>query len=180
MDSSHNNASPDFLQYDQTRPISVVEVDLNPDTLSHHKNVVRRFYKELWDKHDTTIIPDLIHDDLTFRGSLGPVLVGHSQFASYVNWLTGVLGLYTSDILDLIEEGTKVTAKLRFHGIHNDHLFGQPPTRNWVWWHGVAIFTFEDGKIKDLWVLGDIHGLIGRLNEAVPKLEFVAIGPAAG
>jgi hypothetical protein len=27
----------------------------------------------------------------------------------------------------------------------------------------MPIFTFEGGKVRDLYVLGDIHGLIGRL-----------------
>lgn len=107
-------------------------------------------------------------------------MTGHSEFASYVHWLTGILDSYTSDILDLVEDLGKeikreVTDKLRFHGIHrNRFFFEQPPTGKWLWWDGVAIFTFEDDKINDLWVLGDVHGLIGRLKEAESEIEFVA------
>ena len=39
-----------------------------------------------------------------------------------------------------------------------------PPSGRHVWWTGVPIFTFEGTKVRDLFVLGDIHGLIGRLN----------------
>jgi predicted ester cyclase len=42
-------------------------------------------------------------------------------------------------------------------------LFGVTPSGRHVWWYGAPIFTFEGRKIKDLWVLGDIHGLIERL-----------------
>jgi predicted ester cyclase len=154
--------------------IPVTETNLNPQNLSLQKNIIRRFYKDLWDKQDTSIIPALIHSNFNFRGSLGPVLTGHAEFATYVNWLTGILDSYTSDILDLVEEGNKVTAKMRFHGIHrNGSLFGQPPTGKWVWWDGAAIFTFENDKIKDLWVLGDVYGLMGRLKKAESEIEFV-------
>jgi hypothetical protein len=161
---------------DSGNPTPIVEIDLNPANLSPKKNVVRRFYKDLWDKHDTSIIPDLIHPDFTFRGSLGPVLVGHAEFTSYVRWLIVILDSYTSDILDLVEEGNKVVGKLRFHGIQRGHLFGQPPTEEWVWWIAAAIFTFEDGKIKDLWVLGDVYGLLGRLKRSDSEIEFVPDG----
>jgi predicted ester cyclase len=134
--------------------------------LSPQKETVRRFYKDMWDHADVGLIPELLHSDFTFRGSLGPVLVGHSQFEDYVRWVTDSLEDYTSDILDLVEENNRVSGKLRFHGIHRKSLFGQPPTGQHVWWYGAPIFVFRDGKIEDLWVLGDINGLIGRLDHS--------------
>jgi predicted ester cyclase len=131
--------------------------------MSHQKEIVRIFYKEMWDKADKSRIHDIFHEGFTFRGSLGPVLVGYGQFADYVDWVTGALGEYTSDILELVEEGNKVCGKLRFHGTHRKELFGVAPTGRHVWWHGGPIFTFEGSKVRDLWVLGDIHGLIARL-----------------
>jgi hypothetical protein len=168
-------ASTNFNTCNSNQFIPITEINLNPQELSPQKDIIRRFYKDLWDKQDTSIIPALINPDFKFRGSLGPVLRGHSEFASYVHWLTGILDSYTSDILDLIEERNKITAKLRFHGMHrNGSLFGQPPTGKWAWWDGVAIFTFENDKINDLWVLGDVHGLMGRLKEAESEIEFIA------
>lgn len=132
--------------------------------LSPKKEAVRKFYKDMWDHADTSLIPEIFHEDFTFRGSLGPVLVGHSQFADYVRWITESLGSYTSDILIMIEEEDRISAKLRFHGIHQQPLFGHPATGRHVWWHGMPIFTFEGTKVRDLWVLGDIHGLIQRIS----------------
>jgi predicted ester cyclase len=130
------------------------------------KEAVRVFYKEMWDRADKSLIPILFHADFTFRGSLGPVLVGHDQFAGYVDMVTRTFGDYTSDILELVEEGPKVAGKLRFHGFHRAPLFGVEPSGKHVWWHGAPIFAFEGAKIRDLWVLGDIHGLIERMRAA--------------
>jgi len=49
------------------------------------------------------------------------------------------------------------------HGYHRRELFHVSPTGRHVWWHGTPIFTFEGDLIRDLWVLGDIHGLVERL-----------------
>src|SRR3974377_32842 len=76
--------------------------------LSPQKEVVRVFFKEMWDKADKSLIPTIFHRDFTFRGSLGPVLRGYDQFAGYVDMVTGALGQYTSDILDMVEEDNKV------------------------------------------------------------------------
>lgn len=71
------------------------------------------------------------------------------------------------------EEDDVVSARLRFHGIHRKEVFGHIPTGKHVWWYGVPLFTFEGTRIRDLWVLGDIHGLIGRIsNTGSQPAEF--------
>lgn len=138
-------------------------LDLTGVTLSPQKETVRAFYKDMWDHTDKSLIPHIFHEGFTFRGSLGPVLVGHAQFAGYVDFVTGTFERYTTDILALIEEGNRVSGKMRFHGRHRTEIFGVAPTGRHVWWTGMPIFTFDGPKVRDLYVLGDIFGLIGRL-----------------
>jgi predicted ester cyclase len=138
-------------------------LDFDGVSLSPQKEIVRVFYKELWDHADKSLIPKIFHSDFTFRGSLGPTLVGHEQFAGYVDWVISTFGHYKTDILSMIEEGNCVAGKMRFHGIHRKELFGVPPSMRHVWWIGMPIFTFEEARVRDLFVLGDIHGLIGQL-----------------
>ncbi|MBA2964337.1 MULTISPECIES: ester cyclase [Ramlibacter] len=141
-------------------------LDLSKAHWSPQKEVVRVFYKEMWDHADTSLVPQIFHPDFTFRGSLGPQLVGHEEFIGYVRFVTGALEHYTSDILALGEEGNQVFGKLRFHGYHRGELFDVQPSGRHVWWYGTPIFTFDGNLVRDLWVLGDIHGLIGRLQGA--------------
>jgi hypothetical protein len=103
-------------------------MDFAQVTLSRQKEVVRLFYKEMWDHADAKLVRKIFHPDFTFRGSLGPQLTGHQQFIGYVEFVTGALGQYTSDILALCEEGNRVFGKLRFHGYHRRELFGVAPT----------------------------------------------------
>ena len=132
--------------------------------LPPQKEIVRVFYKELWDHADKSLIPNIFHEGFTFRGSLGPALVGHDQFAGYVDWVTDAFAQYTTDILALLEDGNRVSGKMRFHGIHRREMFAVPPSGRRVWWIGMPIFTFDGPKVRDLYVLGDIHGLIERMS----------------
>jgi len=138
-------------------------LDLPTANWPPQKEAVRVFYKEMWDYANTSLVQQLFHPEFTFRGSLGPQLIGHQQFIGYVELVTRAFDKYTSDILELGQEGNKVFGKLRFHGYHRRELFGVPPSGNHVWWYGTPIFTFDGTYIRDLWVLGDIHGLIARL-----------------
>lgn len=141
-------------------------LDFSKVAWTAQKDVVRAFYEDLWDRADTSLVAQIFHPDFTFRGSLGPQLVGHEQFVGYVQLVTAAFDRYTSDILALVEEGNQVAGKLRFHGYHRRELFEVPPSGRHVWWYGTPIFTFEGERVRDLWVLGDIHGLIGRLKGA--------------
>jgi predicted ester cyclase len=49
---------------------------------------------------------------------------------------------------------------MRFSGIHQGEFFGYQPTSKHVEWLGSALFTFDGEKVADLWVLGDVHGLL--------------------
>ena len=153
-------------------PGSDLKLQLDAKQLSPQKNVVRIFYDELWNKADTTVIPSIIHEDFTFRGSLGPDLKGREEFASYVRWVTSTLSSYTCDVFELIEQDNKVAAKLCFHGFQEKPMFGCPPTGKHVWWYATPIFTFESGKIKELWIIGDVYGLINRLKSKDTDIEF--------
>jgi predicted ester cyclase len=130
---------------------------------NHIRMVVERFYADIWNRHDKTKIPTLLRPRFTFRGSLGQAKVGHDGFASYVDFVHESLEGFRCDILDLVIEPPRAFARMRFSGAHRGELFGFQPTGKRVEWAGAALFTFVDGQVDDLWVLGDVHGLIELL-----------------
>jgi len=133
---------------------------------SPRKQLVGLFYAEVWDKHDKSKIPSILHDDFAFRASLGPVRRGHAGFIAYLDWLLSILSKYRSDIHSLTEEGDVIAARLTFSGDHTGaELFGFAPTGKRISWNGAAFFTFRGERVADLWVLGDVHGIIEQLNE---------------
>lgn len=125
--------------------------------------IVGLFYDVLWNKHDKTVIPEILHPELTFRGSLGEEKSGPGGFEEYLDFIHNALGNFKCEILDTVSEGNKLFAKMDFSGVHQNELFGCPATNRHVSWKGAALFTFEDALIKELWVLGDVYGLIAQL-----------------
>ena len=61
------------------------------------------------------------------------------------------------------ERECKLFAKMKFSGTHVGPLLGQPPTHKHVFWFGSALFTIREGKIEELWVLGDVQGLLSQI-----------------
>lgn len=132
---------------------------------SHIRAVVESFYADVWNRHDKSKIPALLRDNFTFRGSLGQAKVGHDGFGAYVDFVHTALANYRCDILDLVVEDSKAFARMRFSGTHRGEFFGFKPTQKHVEWLGSALFSFEGDKVADLWVLGDVHGLLQLLEQ---------------
>lgn len=130
-----------------------------------HKEQVRQFYKVLWDAHDKEAMPSILHEDFTFRGSLGQEKRGYDGFGDYVDMVHAALGDYKCIIEDLVEEGEKVFAKMAFTGIHQAEFMGFPASHKRLTWKGCALFTFEGDRISDLWVLGDLKSLQEQLTK---------------
>lgn len=128
-----------------------------------HKNQVRRFYEVLWNAHDKSAIPSVLHENFTFRGSLGHEKHGYEGFAKYVDMVHEALGNYQCVIEDLVAEGDRVFAKMTFIGVHRDAFMGYAPTQKQVSWSGCVLFTFVGERISDVWALGDLKGLEEQL-----------------
>jgi steroid delta-isomerase-like uncharacterized protein len=129
-------------------------------------DIVRRFYEQIWNRGDLDAIPEICHREMTFRGSLGDSKRGREGFADYVRYVRSALGDYRCDIEETVCEGERVFAKMSFVGIHSNEFLGYVPTRKTVSWAGAALFTIENGRIRNLWVLGDLHGLIRQLSKS--------------
>jgi predicted ester cyclase len=127
-------------------------------------DLVQRFYNDLWNVPDLSVIPEILHEDFAFRGSLGTERKGHGEFADYVGMVTGALSNYRCDIEDLVSQDNRVVARMMFSGLHTGHFLDRSPTGRKVSWAGAAFFSCEDSLIRTLWVLGDLHTLYTQLD----------------
>lgn len=115
--------------------------------MSEEKEQVRKFYDVIWNQHNRNAIPEVLHADVKFRGSLGEEKRGHAGFAEYLDVVHAALGEFRCVIEDLVCEPGKVFAKMTFGGVHRGQVMGYPPTGKRVSWSGAALFTFVDGKV---------------------------------
>ena len=129
-----------------------------------HKNTVRKFYEAIESGIDQTVIPEMLNEEFSFRGSLGLVKRGRYGFAAYMDFIRGALGEYRCEIVEMVAENNKVYARINYSGVHRGELFCYQSTGIKLTWDGIAVFTFVDGKIAELWVLGDVHSIMRQLS----------------
>ena len=111
-------------------------------------------------------MPQVLHQNVRFRGSLGDETVGHAGFGAYVERVHRGLASYQCIIEDMVAEGHQVFTKMRFTGVHQGDFMGYPPTGQTVSWSGAALFTFDGERVSDVWVLGDLVSLNAQLKRA--------------
>jgi steroid delta-isomerase-like uncharacterized protein len=128
-----------------------------------NKALVRRYYGELWNRWNLELADVIIAADLTFRGSLAVTVQGRDGFKEYMALVRGAFPDFHNTIEELVAEGDRVVARLRYRGTHQGDLFGLAPTGKKVSYAGTAFFRIHNGMIADGWVLGDTLCLLRQL-----------------
>ena len=130
---------------------------------SQHVGLIERFYNELWNRFDKSLFPEILAEDLEFRGSLGREIRGHVEFAEYVDFIQRAFPDFHNRIEDIVSEGDQSFVRLSYTGTHEGAIFGVPATGRRIHYAGAALFRFSGSKVASVWVLGDIHGLLRQL-----------------
>ena len=127
------------------------------------RELVERFYSEIWNRGDEKAAYDLLDPDLVFRGSLGIERRGVQGFLDYARSIRAALADYRCAIEDLVVSGDRAAARMTFSGVHRGRFLGVDPTGKPVSWAGAAFFKTKGGRIFELWVLGDLDALKRQL-----------------
>jgi len=136
-----------------------------------NRDLIARFYADLWDQWDKSVAWEILTEDFLFRGSLGADRRGIEGFLDYVDRVRNALGDYRSDVGEMVEQADKIAIRMTFSGNHRGELFGVPATGQRISWAGAAFFAFRRGRIASLWVLGDVDGVKTQLGLARGKFE---------
>ena len=131
--------------------------------MSAQKDMIVAFYERMWNELDKSLVPELMLEDVTYRTLIGDVVSGRDDYAGYMDKVAGPFADFRAEIVDMIEEGDRIAAKLRFSATHAGDFLGYAPSGKTLEWEGSTHFTFRDGKISDIWVLGDIFTLEQKL-----------------
>jgi predicted ester cyclase len=110
-----------------------------------------------------TLEPVRLTADFRFRGSLGQEKHGHGGFAEYMDVIQWGFPDFRNDVEEIISEGDHAFARLTYRGTHSGEVLGIPPTGRRVEYAGAAVFRFRNDRIAEVWVLGDLHGLLSQL-----------------
>jgi len=127
------------------------------------RELVLRYYTDLWNRWDLGVAEEILSPDFRFRGSLGQVTRGVGPFLEYVGAVRRAFPDFVNAVEDVIERARTVVARLIYTGTHRGLLFGIPPTQRSISYPGVAIFQTGRGKLTDGWVVADRLTLLEQL-----------------
>lgn len=123
---------------------------------------VRREFEEAWNSGNLDLIDELYADEYvghsTTRDIEGPE--GRKQ---YIGMFRAAFSDGEIEVEDLLAADDKVVARYSWHGTHDGELLGIGPTGNQVDVGSIAITRFEDGKVAEHWINGDMYGLMKQL-----------------
>jgi len=137
--------------------------DEEPQQIAAGRNLVRRYYSELWNGWNVSLVNELLTPDFRFRGSLGSQTRGREAFVDYLRTIQGAFPDFHNRIDDLIVEDTEVVARLTYTGTHIGRIFAVDGTGAEISYAGVAIFSVGGGQLLSGWVLGDRYELMRQI-----------------
>jgi predicted ester cyclase len=133
------------------------------------RDLVTRFYHRLWNEWDDAAVDEVLSAGFLFRGSLGDQTEGRDGWRRYRDKIRAGSRDFHNEIVDLVVNGDRAAARLRFTGTHSGPLLGIAPTGRRFSYAGAAFFTVDDGRLAEAWVLGDLVALRAQLEGAGPE-----------
>lgn len=136
-----------------------------------NKDLIHRYYADLWNRWDDAVVDEIIAKDIQFRGSLGVTVSGREGFRGYVAQVRAAFPDFHNRVDEMIAEGGKVVAHLTYSGTHHGKLFGAAPTHKQIEYRGIASFQISQGRIVSGLVYGDTIGLMRQIGAATPEIS---------
>lgn len=130
------------------------------DPLEKNKNVIRRFFEEMWNPWNFAKVDELLAPDIVFKGTLGNELSGRDAFRTYMRKVQSAFPDFHNSIVQITAEDDRVIARTFYRGTHRGEIFGLAPTGKEISYAGAAFFRIRDGQVIEGWVLGDLLGLL--------------------
>jgi predicted ester cyclase len=127
-------------------------------------DLVERFYGELWNSWNDPAVDGTLHPGFTFRGSLGQETSGRDGWRRYRDLIRSGSADFHNEIVELVCDGQRAAARLRYTGTHTGVMLGLPATQRRFEYAGAAFFTADGQQLTSAWVLGDLDGLRRQLS----------------
>ena len=125
--------------------------------------LVRRFWRQVFDERDLVAARHLVTTDFAWRGSLGSQSTGVEPFLAYAGAAQAAMPDLTVTLEEVAAAGSQVWARLCFRATHVGELLGVPGTGRPVTYAGLAIHDVAGGRLARVWVVADTLSLREQL-----------------
>jgi steroid delta-isomerase-like uncharacterized protein len=119
-----------------------------------NKQVLRRWFDELWNNGRDEVIDELFDENGIAHGlsdDPSQPIKGPNDFRTFYTTFRQAFPNMTIVIEDMVAEGDKVAARCSVRGKHEGELRGRAATQAPVEFTGMTIVRIDKGKIVEAW-----------------------------
>lgn len=118
--------------------------------------VVRALFTEAWNTGDVSVLDAPgVGDSILFHYRGSTMVQGVADLEGLIaHWRSAFPDL-RMELLDVIQEGDLVAARVRYSGTHEGTWFGIPATGRSVEVDEMMFFRFESGRLVEAWEVDD-------------------------
>ena len=134
-----------------------------------NKATMSRIYEEVFSQGDLGLLDELLADDFVEHEELPPgVPQGKGAPRAMMTMMRGAFPDFHARVEELLEDGDKVIARVRFSGTHRGEFMGIPATGKRFDIAVIDIIEFRDGKGVAHWGVMDMAGMMEQLGVGGP------------
>ena len=133
-------------------------------SLDENKVIARRHFEELWTDGKLAVADEIYATDAVGHCGNLPDQTGYPECEKEgvrqdrVAFADGI-----ATVEDQVAEGDKVLTRWRFRGTHTGPLYGNPASGHDISVSGFHVHRIIDGKITEIWALGDFYSLLQQM-----------------
>lgn len=137
-------------------------------SVEENKAIARRFYEEVWNKHNLAALEEFMATDLIDHDPWLGQAPGREGMKQQLALLLAAFPdlQFTVDLI--IAEGDMVASRLTVSATHTGEFIGIPPTGTQGTITGSEIFRIAGGKVVERWGNFDILGMMQQLGVIPP------------
>ena len=144
-------------------------------SLEDNKAIARRHFEELWTKGDLAVADEIYSPDAVGHCGNLPDQTNYPECEKdLVRQDRVAFPDGTATVDDQIAEGDKVLTRWRFRATHTGPLYGNPASGHAISVSGFHVHRIVDGKIVEVWALGDFYSLLQQMGPLPPEDVEVA------
>jgi predicted ester cyclase len=143
-----------------------------------HKRIVRRYYDEVFAQRnlaalDELFAPSFVGHSVAYRGANPPSRSEEGGTYTLADMRRDIAREHEAMpedqtiVEEQIAEGDRVVTRWRYRWKHDQSLFGEAPTGQWLTMAGVQIDRLASGKIVERWEVKDFWGVVTHLGGKV-------------
>jgi steroid delta-isomerase-like uncharacterized protein len=139
-----------------------------------NKEIVRRFYEEVFNQRNVDAIDELVHPEFTNHDPTPVASRDPESMKQFIHTITQAFPDHHHAIEDLIAEGDKVVMRCTLTATHQGLFPGfldMPPTGKSICQRQIHILRVQDGKVAEHRVIRDDLTMMQQLG-LIPQPEL--------